>query len=98
MKQHSASFRQLSPWQSNRHPKPRFFHQMQTETFLLQLDFNGGADSSRSIQKVQVDTSRTVTGKSLVAAKMVVNGNANPAPVSTERWLIGLRSHPSPLI
>ena len=33
-----------------------------------------GADGSRSIQKVQVDASGT--GKNLIAAKMVVNGDS----------------------
>ena len=46
-------------------------------------DFNGGADSSRSIQKVQVDASGT--RKNIVTAEMVVNGNANPATVGTDK-------------
>jgi len=45
-------------------------------------DFNGGADGSRSIQTVQVDASGT--GKKFVPAKMVANGNPNPATTGTE--------------
>ena len=46
-------------------------------------DINGGAGSSRSIQEVKVDAFGT--GKNLVAAKMVVNGNANPVTVGTDK-------------
>ena len=50
-----------------------------------------GADGSRSIQKVQVDASGT--GKNLVAAKMVVNGNA----VRTVHGIPYPRTYPDPL-
>jgi len=51
-------------------------------------DFNAGADGSRSIKTVQVDA--TGTGKSFVAAQMVVNGNANPTSVATEQLTVQL--------
>jgi hypothetical protein len=51
-------------------------------------NFNPGADGSRSIKTVQVDA--TGTGKSFVAAQMVVNGDPNPTSDTTEQLTVQL--------
>ncbi|KAI0251236.1 hypothetical protein BJV78DRAFT_1213598 [Lactifluus subvellereus] len=51
-------------------------------------NFNPGADGSRSIKTVQVDASGT--GNNLVAAKMLVNGDAAPASDSTQQLTVQL--------
>ncbi|KAI9465352.1 hypothetical protein BJY52DRAFT_682882 [Lactarius psammicola] len=53
-------------------------------------DFNDGTDGSRSIKTVQVDASGT--GKNFVAAKMVVDGDANPTKVDTQQLTVQLPS------
>ncbi|KAH9050871.1 hypothetical protein EDB83DRAFT_1345478 [Lactarius deliciosus] len=53
-------------------------------------DFNAGGDGSRSIKTVQVDASGT--GQNFVAAKMIVNGDANPSTTSTQQLKVQLPS------
>ncbi|KAH9006072.1 hypothetical protein EDB86DRAFT_2871517 [Lactarius hatsudake] len=53
-------------------------------------DFNAGGDGSRDIKTVQVDASGT--GKKFVAAKMIVNGDANPTSTSTQQLKVQLPS------
>ncbi|KAI0002115.1 hypothetical protein BJV74DRAFT_722801, partial [Russula compacta] len=52
------------------------------------LDFNPGADGSRSVKTVQVDASGT--GKDFVAANMVVNGDPNPTSDATQQLTVQL--------
>ncbi|KAI0266508.1 hypothetical protein BC834DRAFT_843099 [Gloeopeniophorella convolvens] len=52
------------------------------------VDFNAGADGSRSIKSVEVDASGT--GKSFVAGKVVTNGNAAPTTVGTDKLVFQL--------
>lgn len=51
-------------------------------------NFNPGADGSRSIKTVQVDASGT--GKNFIAAKMIVNGDANPTNTGTQQLTVQL--------
>ncbi|KAH9036218.1 hypothetical protein EDB85DRAFT_2143348 [Lactarius pseudohatsudake] len=53
-------------------------------------DFNAGGDGSRSIKTVQVDASGT--GQKFVAAKMIVNGDANPTTAGTQQLRVQLPS------
>ncbi|KAI0049220.1 hypothetical protein FA95DRAFT_1571387 [Auriscalpium vulgare] len=55
---------------------------------LTAIDFNAGADGSRSIKTAQVDP--TGTGKSFVAATVTTNGNAAPATVGTDAVTVQL--------
>jgi len=52
------------------------------------INFNGGADGSRSIKTVQVDASGN--GTNFVPAKMIVNGDPAPKNDSTQQLVVQL--------
>ncbi|KAI9441733.1 hypothetical protein H4582DRAFT_2118987 [Lactarius indigo] len=66
-----------------------FRHRLQWASTLTN-SLRSGSDGSRSIKTVQVDASGT--GQNFVAAKMVVNGDANPTSAGTEQLQVQLPS------